>query len=178
MKLSTTNFLKINVMNKPISISTNSIHMDINNAILFADPYLEQYQTDPENLQVIVKRLYDQSNIKTKALLYPILGLTKEAKDFIAAFKAMVEENKLTEKGTEFSNILAETEFRLCFENYVYDQSGKFIEVNRLYHNTSKEQRDYICSLDYQTPLMKEFLDIFKQCCLTKETLNRRMGSS
>ena len=157
-------------MNKPISISTNSIHLDINNATLFAYPYLDQYQTDPENLQVSVKRLYDQSNIRTKALLYSILGLTKEAKDFIAAFKAMVEENKLTEKGTEFSNILAETEFRLCFENYVYDQSGKFIEVNRLYHNTSKEQRDYICSLDYQTPLMKEFLDIFKQCCHTKET--------
>lgn len=156
-------------MNKPISISTNSIHLDINNAILFADPYLEQYQTDPENLQVIVKRLYDQSNIKTKALLYSILGLTKEAKDFIAAFKAMVEENKLTEKGTEFSNILAETQLRLCFENYVADRSTIFIEVNRLYQNTSKELQDYICSLDYEQSLMKEFLDTFKEFCHSKE---------
>ena len=85
----------------------------------------------------------------------------------------MVEENKLTEKGTEFSNILAETQLRLCFENYVADQSGIFIEVNRLYHSTSKELREYICSLDYQSPLMKEFLDTFKQCCLTKETQTR-----
>lgn len=161
-------------MSNPASISTNSIHLDINNAILFADPYLEQYQTDPENLQAIVKQFYDQSNIRTKALLYPIIALTKEAKDFIAAFRAMVEENKLTEKGTEFSNILAETQLRLCFENYADDQSRIFIETDSLYHNTSKEQQDYICGLSYDQPLMKEFLDTFKECCRIEAALELR----
>lgn len=156
-------------MNDPVSISTNSIYLDINNAILFADPYLEQYQTDPENLQAIVKRLYDQSNIKTKALLYKTIGLTKTGKSFITVFKSMVEENKLTDKGTEFSNLLAENELRACFEKYVTDRTSIFIEANRLYQNTSKEQQDYICSLSYDQPVMKEFLDTFKECCRAKE---------
>jgi hypothetical protein len=86
----------------------------------------------------------------------------------------MVEENKLNEKGTEFSNILAETQLRLCFENYADDQSRIFIETDSLYHNTSKEQQDYICGLSYDQPLMKEFLDTFKECCRIEAALELR----
>ncbi len=157
-------------MSKPISIDTTPIELVAYNASLYLDPYIERFQTKPEELDKIIQELYDKASEELRAVICLLQGVTNETKRFLKAYHSLIDSYKATEAGLSLSKRLADLYLKLAFETYSYNRSTLFVEVNRLYQNTSKEQRDYICSLDYEQSLMKEFLDTFKDFCRSKET--------
>ena len=157
-------------MSKPISIDTTPTRAVLHNAALYVDPYLERFQAKPEELEKLIQEMHDKVSEELRAVIWLLQGVTNETKRFLKAYHSLIDTYRDTDAGLSLSKRIADLYLKLAFETYSYNRSTLFVEVNRLYQNTSKEQRDYICSLDYEQSLMKEFLDTFKDFCHSKET--------